>query len=56
MERMYPLAYLQHMYVRLIMDWYLVKPYSGVSLGKIGAHEAYTVRHGRCVCWDCTLA
>ena len=50
MERLYPLAYLQHMSVRWIMDWDLVnKPYSGVSLGKIGAHEAYTVGHGRCV-------
>ena len=37
------------MSVRRIMDWDLVKPYSGVSLGKIGAYEAYTVRHGRCV-------
>ena len=50
MERIYPLAYLQHMSVRWIMDWDLVnKPYSGVSLGKIGAHEAYTVGHARCV-------
>ena len=37
------------MSVRRIMDWDLVKSYSGVSLGKIGLHEAYTVRHGRCV-------
>ena len=29
------------------MDWDLVKPFSGVSLGKIGAHEAYTTGHGR---------
>jgi len=49
MERMYPLAYLQHMSVRQIMDWDLVKPYSRVSLGKIGVHEAYTIGHGRCV-------
>ena len=49
MERTYPLAYLQHMFVRRIMDWDLVKQYSGVSLGKIGVHEAYTVGHGRCV-------
>ena len=49
MERTYPLTYLQHMSVRRIMDWDLVKPYSGVSLGKIGAHEAYIVGHGRCV-------
>jgi len=49
MERTYPLAYLQHMSVCRIMDWDLVKSYSGVSLGKIGVHEAYTIRHGRCV-------
>ena len=49
MERSYPLAYLQHMSVRQIMDWDLVKPYSRVSLGKIGAHEVYTIGHGRCV-------
>ena len=49
MERTYPLAYLQHMSMRQIMDWDLVKPYSGVSLGKIGAHEAYTIRYERCV-------
>ena len=47
MERMYPLAYLQHMSMRQIMDWDLIKPYSGVTLGKIGVHEAYTVRHER---------
>ena len=47
MERTYPLPYLQHMSMRRIMDWDLVKPYSGVSLGKIGVHEAYTVGHGR---------
>ena len=47
MERTYPLAYLQHMSVRRIMDWDLVKPYSGVSVGKIGVHEAYTIGHGR---------
>jgi len=29
------------------MDWDLVKPFSGVSLGKIGAHEAYTTGHER---------
>ena len=46
MERMYPLAYLQHMSVRQIMDWDLVKPYSGVTLGKI-VHEACTIEHGR---------
>ena len=35
------------MFVRRIMDWDLVKPYSRVFLGKIGVHEAYTVGHGR---------
>jgi len=49
MERTYPLAHLQHMSVHQIIDWDLVKPYSGVSLGKIGVHEAYTIGHGRCV-------
>jgi len=34
MERTYPLAYLQHMSVCQIMDWDLVKPYSGVSLAR----------------------
>ena len=29
------------------MDWKLVKPISGVTLGKISAHEAFTVGHGR---------
>ena len=29
------------------MDWELVKPIFGVSLGKIGAREALTVGHGR---------
>ena len=55
MERMYPLAYRQHMSVRQIMDWDLVKPYSGVSLSKIGIHEAYTIGHGG-LCWGCSLA
>ena len=45
MERIYPLTYLQHMSMRQMMDWDLVKLYSGVSLGKIGVHEAYTVRY-----------
>ena len=39
------LAYLQHMSVCRTMDWELERPFSGVSLGKIGAHEAYTIRH-----------
>ena len=25
----------------------MVRPFSGVALGKIGAHEAYTIGHGR---------
>ena len=29
------------------MDWDLVRPFSGVSLGKIGAHEAYIIGHGK---------
>ena len=29
------------------MDWELVKPISRVSLGKIGAPEAFTIGHGR---------
>ena len=47
MERMYPLAYLQHMSVCQTMDWELVRPISGVTLGKIGAREAFTVGHRR---------
>jgi len=47
MERMYPLAYLQHMSMCRTMDWELVRPFSRVTLGKIGAHEAYTIGHGR---------
>ena len=47
MERMYPLAYLHHMSVHQTMDWELVKPISGVSLGKIGVHDVYTVGHER---------
>jgi len=29
------------------MDWELVKPISGVTLGKIGAREAFAIGHGR---------
>ena len=47
MERMYPLAYLQHMSVRHAMEWDLSKSISGVSLGKLGVNEAYDVAHGR---------
>jgi len=35
-ERMYPLAYLKHMFVCRIMDWELVRPISRVTLSKIG--------------------
>ena len=45
-ERMYPLAFLQHMSVCRTMDWELVKPISRVSLGKIGACKAFIVGHG----------
>jgi len=44
---MYPLVYLQHMSVRCTMEWDLSKPFSGVSLGKLGANEAYAVDHRR---------
>ena len=29
------------------MDWELVRLFSGVTLGKIGAREAYIIGHGR---------
>jgi len=35
------------MSVRWTMDWELVKPISGVFLGKIGARETFTVGDGR---------
>ena len=47
MERMYPLAYLQHMSVRHAMEWDLSKLISGVSLGKLGTNEAYIASHRR---------
>ena len=47
MERIYPLAYLQHMSVHQTMDWELVKTIFRVSLGKIGDNDVYTVGHGR---------
>ena len=43
---MYPLAYLQHMSVRRAIEWDL-SSISGVSLGKLGANEAYASDHGR---------
>ena len=45
MERMYPLAYLQHMSVRRAMEWELFKSISRVSLGKLGVNEAYAAGH-----------
>jgi len=47
MERMYPLAYLQHMLVRRAIEWDFSKFISSVSLGKLGANKAYAVGHGR---------
>ena len=47
MERMYPLAYLQHMSVRRTMEWDLSKSLSSVSLGKLGVNEAYPAGHGK---------
>jgi len=54
-ERMYPLVYLQHMFVCRTMRWELVKPISGVTLGKIGpVKHTSSVMEG--MCWDCILA
>ena len=47
MERMYPLVYLQHISVRHTIEWDLFKSISGVSLGKLGLNEAYSVSHKR---------
>jgi len=41
MERMYPLAYLQHTLVHRAMEWDLSQSISGASLGKLGVKEAY---------------
>jgi len=46
-EWIYPLAYLQHMSVCWTMDWELVKAISRVFLGKIGAHETFTIGYRR---------
>ena len=51
MEGMYHLAYLQHTSVRRAMEWDLSKSISGVSLGKLGANEAFPVGQGRDVFW-----
>jgi len=45
MERMYPLSYLQHMSVHRAMEWDLSRFVSGVSLGKLGAKEAFPAGH-----------
>ena len=47
MERMYPLAYLQHMSVHCAMEWDLSKSISDVFLGKLGVKEAYATDHER---------
>ena len=44
---MSPLAYLQHMSVCRAIELELSKSISGVSLGKLGANEAYIVGHER---------
>ena len=46
-----PLAYLQHMSIRHAMEWDLSKSISDVSLGKLGANEAYAAGHGRDIFW-----
>jgi len=43
MERMYPLSYLQHISVHHAMEWDLSQFFFGVSLGRLGAKEAYPV-------------
>jgi len=45
MERMYPLAYLQHTLVRRVMEWDFSKSISDMALGKLGANEAYPTGH-----------
>ena len=47
MEKIYPLSYLQHMSVHRAMEWDLFRFISGVSLGKLGAKEAYPASHGK---------
>ena len=46
MERMYPLSYLQHMSVHRRMEGDLFRFVSGLSLGKLGAKDAYLIGHG----------
>ena len=47
MERMFPLSYLQSMFVRWLMDWELTKSLLSSSLGKIGNNTAYPAGHNR---------
>jgi len=47
MERMYPLAYLQHTSVHRTMEWDFSQSISGVSLDKLRAKEAYPAGHGK---------
>ena len=51
MERMYPLAYLQHISVHRTMDWELVKPISGISL--VSTMSTQSVMGGTCL--GCSL-
>jgi len=44
---MYPLSYLQHMSVHRTMEWDLSRFVSDVSLGKLGANDAYPAGHGK---------
>ena len=54
MERMYPLAYLQHMSVRRTMEWDLSKSLSSVSLGKLGVTRLTHPAMGE-MCLGCNL-
>jgi len=46
-ERMYPLAYLQHMSVRHVIEWNLSKSISDESLDKLDSNKSYIAGHGR---------
>ena len=55
MERMYPLTYLQHMFVCRTIDWELVRPISRVTLARqVLAKPSLSVMGG--MCWGCSLA
>ena len=47
MKHMFPLSYLQHMFVRRLIDWELSKSLLSISLGKLGANAAYPADHNR---------